>query len=161
YWIHLRDWKPKTISAEPGQSSDWVEVGSLLDTLSDGQWNLTATGKGKLCYALEFGVRTAAGRIETVKRLDDLSGNVTLAYDGDTVTRRRIRLADDVLYDRVACLKKRPVEGVAPKRTLVYGYTFSPKPGDARYTAALDEFIRLIGATALGKNAVEDLTDQG
>jgi hypothetical protein len=161
YWVHLRNWKPQTVQAEPGQSSAWVEVGSLLDTLSDGQWNLTATGKGKLHFALEFGAREAAGKIETIKRFEDLSGGVTLAYDADTRYRRRIRLADDVLYDLVDYLKKHPVEGVAPKRTLVYGYTFSPKPGDARYNAALDEFIKLIGATALGRNAVEDLTDQG
>src|SRR5262245_30230200 len=35
YWIHTRTWKPKTVKAKPGQSSDWIEVGSQLDTLND------------------------------------------------------------------------------------------------------------------------------
>ena len=66
-----------------------------------------------------------------------------------------------MLYELVDYLRKKPVQGVAPKRTLVYGYTFPTKASDARYTAALDEFIRLMGATALGRNAVEDLADGG
>jgi hypothetical protein len=36
YWIHNRKWKPKTIDAAARQSSDWIEVGSLLDSLNDG-----------------------------------------------------------------------------------------------------------------------------
>jgi hypothetical protein len=161
YWIHLRTWKPKQIKVEPGQSSDWVEVGSLLDTLSDGQWELAAQGKGKVTFALEFGLQGADGKIQTIKRFDGLTGNITLAYDGDTRYSRRIRLADDVLYDLVDYLKKQPVDGTPPKRTLIYGYTFSPKPGDAKYTAAVAEFIRLMGATALDRGKSEDITADG
>src|SRR5262249_12667252 len=137
------------------------EVGSLLDSLSDGQWHLKAAGKGKLRFALEFGARTAAGQIETVRRLDDLAGDVVLAYDGATRSTRRVRLAGEGLCGLVAYLPKDPIEGVAPKRTLVFGYTFSPKPGDARYTAAVDEFVKLIGATALGHEGVKDVTEHG
>src|SRR5262249_52321606 len=72
YWIPLRDGKPKTLTAAPGQSTDWVEVGGLLDTLNDGQWKLTAAGKGPLRYSLEFGVRDAAGKVEAVKRFEGL-----------------------------------------------------------------------------------------
>lgn len=160
YWIHLRNWKPRTIAAEPGQSTEWIEVGSLLDTLNDGQWNLTAKSKtGTPRFSLEFGVRAADGKLESVKRFDDLTGSVTLAYDADTRYTRRIRLADDVLHDLVAYLKKQPVEGIAPKRTLIYGYTFTHRPGDDKYNAAVDEFIRLTGATALtigGRGEIPD-----
>ena len=31
YWVHQRHWKPKVISAGAGESTDWIEVGSLLD----------------------------------------------------------------------------------------------------------------------------------
>src|SRR5205823_12380554 len=58
YWVHLRKWKPKTIKAK----ADWEEVGSLLDTLNDGQWAITANGT----CGLEFGVRNAAGTIESI-----------------------------------------------------------------------------------------------
>src|SRR5262249_45009551 len=50
---------------------------------------------------------------------------------------------------------KQPVRGVAPQRTLVYGHSFDPKPGDAKYTAAAKEFVHLIGATALSKEQTE------
>ena len=160
YWIHLRTWKPKTIAAKAGTSSDWVEVGSLLDTLSDGQWTLTAAGKG-LHFDVEFGLKNADGKIETLRRISDLKGNVALAYDGDTRYSRRIRLSEEILYDLVGYLKKQKVHGSAPKRTLIYGSTFDPRPADAKYTAALDEFVKLMGATALGKSGVEDLTHEG
>jgi hypothetical protein len=155
YWVHLRHWQPRKIEAIPGQSSDWVEVGSLLDSLSDGQWTLTAAGKGNLLFDLEFGVRGADGKIESIRRIEKQTGNVTLAYYGNTRYSRRIHPVEDVLYDLVDYLKKQPVRGVAPQRTLIYGYGFDPKPGDAKYTAAAKEFVRLIGATALSKEQTE------
>ncbi|HMF17175.1 MAG TPA: hypothetical protein VKE98_08210, partial [Gemmataceae bacterium] len=158
YWVHLRTWKPITLTALPGKSTDWVEVGHLLDTLSDGQWNFEAWGslspssKGPLTYSLEFAVKDAAGKMTTIKKFENLKGNVTLAYDADTRYTKRIRLADDVLYDLLAYLKKQPVTGQAPKRTLIFGTTFSRKPNDAKYNAAIDEFVKLMGVTAFGEN---------
>jgi hypothetical protein len=162
YWVHVRHWKPKTITATPGQSTDWVEVGSLLDTLNDGQWTLTAKASkpGKVLFDLEVGVRNADGKIESVQQFKGLSGDVALAYDADTRYSRRIRLQEQVLYDLVEYLKKQPVRGTAPKRTLVYGYTFDRRPGNAKYNAAVDEFVRLSGATALEQGTRERI-DRG
>jgi hypothetical protein len=160
YWVHVRNWKPKTVAAKPGESSDWIEVGSLLDTLNDGQWTLTAAGKA-LHFDLEFGLKNADGKIESLRRFSDLKGNVTFAYDADTRYSRRIRLSEEILYDLVDYLKKHRVEGPAPKRTLIYGYTFDPRPADAKYTAALDEFIKLMGATALGRSSVDNVSGDG
>lgn len=160
YWVHLRAWKPKALTVAPGQTTDWVEVGSLLDTLNDGQWALTAKGSGAVRYDLEFGVRNASGAMETIRRLPGLTDSVELAYDADTRTTRRIRPSEEVLYDLVAELKKQPVAGPPPRRTLVYGYTFAPRPGNAKFNEALAEFVRLTGATALGRNVVEDVNDK-
>jgi hypothetical protein len=160
YWVHIRTWKPVTLQAKAGEASGWTEVGSLLDTLSDGQWNLTVQGKAHF-FDLEFGLKNSAGAIETIRRFKDLQGSVVLAYDGDTRYTRRIRLADEVLFELVDYLKKRPVKGAAPKKTLIYGYTFAAKPDDAKYTAALNEFLQLIGATALGRDNVEEQTSEG
>lgn len=154
YWVHMRDWKPKTIDAAPGQSTDWVEVGSLLDTLSDGQWTLTAAGKG-LLFDLEVGVRGPDGKVESIRKIEKQTGNVALAYFGNTRYSHRIRLADEVLYDLLDTLKKQPVRGVAPKRTLIYGGTFDPKPGDDKYNAAVAEFVTLIGATAMTREQTD------
>jgi hypothetical protein len=161
YWVHMRDWKPKTISVEPGQTTEWVEVGSLVDSLSDGQWNLTAAGKGPLLFDLAVGVRGADGTIETIRRLEKLTGNVALAYFADTRYSRRVRLAEEVLHDLLAYLRNQPVRGTAPKRTLIYGYTFDPRPGDATYNAAVAQFVRLMGATALTGTRPEDLDGKG
>jgi len=155
YWVHQRAWKPVAIKAEPGQSTDWVEVGSLLDALSDGQWNLTAAGKGKVLFDLEVGVRAADGKIESIRKLEKLTGNPALTYSGAMRYRKHIRTGDEVLFDLVNYLRKQPVHGTAPKRTLVYGHTFDPKPGNAAYTAGVQEFIRLMGATALVHNLNE------
>ena len=143
YWVHMRKWKPKTIKAK----ADWEEVGSLLDTLNDGQWLITVNGT----CGLEFGVKNAAGTIESVAHFKDVKGNVTLAYDADTRYSKRIRPADQALYDLVDYLKKQPVRGKAPQQTLIYGITFDPRKGDAKYSAAVDEFTRLMGATALNR----------
>ena len=94
-------------------------------------------------YDLEVGVRTAAGKVEAIRTFEGLTGNADLAYDADTRYTRRIRLVEDVLDDLLAYLKARPVQGKAPTRTLVYGTTFDRRPGDARYNAKVDEFIRL------------------
>jgi hypothetical protein len=149
YWVHMRNWKPKTAAAEPGQTTDWIEVGSQLDSLNDGQWNLTAKGRGNLNYDLEFGVKTAAGTITTIRRFDNLMGNVALAYQADTRYSRRIRLAEEVLFELVDALKKQPGQGAPLKRTLIYGSTFTHQPGNEKYNAAVNEFTRLSGATAL------------
>ena len=146
----------KALAPKPGDWTDWIDVGGLLDTLSDGQWHLTAVGNS-VKYDLVFCVRDAAGgEIAPIRRFDNLEGNVTLAYDGDTRYTRRIRLADEALYELVDYLKKRPVQGKPPSRTLIYGSTFSAKPGDAKYTAALNDFVKLMGATALSRDPQGD-----
>ncbi|MEO5618669.1 MAG: hypothetical protein ABIS67_12955, partial [Candidatus Eisenbacteria bacterium] len=153
YWIHTRDWKPKTVDAQPGQSSEWVEVGSLLDTLNDGQWRLTTKAEGKLRYGVEIGVSGADGKIETLRRIDDLTDDVELAYSADTRYSRKISTGQEVLSELVEYLKAHPVHGTPPRRTLVYGYTFDRREKDDKYNSLLDEFIRLTGATALSSDA--------
>ncbi|MEX0712564.1 MAG: hypothetical protein WD278_09455, partial [Pirellulales bacterium] len=148
YWVHLRNWQPKTLSAGPGESTEWVEVGSLLDSLNDGQWSLNPKGTGTLKFALEFGLRGPDGRIETIRRLDNQTGDVALAYDADTRYTRRVRTAGEILHGLLDYLKAQPVTGTAPQRTLVYGYTFDRREGDAKYNAAIDEFRRLFGLAA-------------
>lgn len=159
YWVHIRSWKAANLSVKPGAATEWTEVGSLLDTLSDGQWNLQATSKGKTSYELEFGLKEADGNIAPLQKFSGLSESVTLAYDADTRYSRRIRLQEQVLFDLVDFLRKHPIKGAPPKETLIYGYTFAPKPSDAKYTVALDEFLKLMGATALGKDQVEAVKD--
>ncbi len=150
YGVHIRHWKPVTIEPAAGQNSGWIEVGSLLDSLNDGQWRISiasAQADTPLNYRLEFGVRDAAGVIEPIKMFDARASALWLAYDANTRYTRRIRTNDLVLYDLLDYLKAHPVPGAPPRRTIVYGYTFDRREGDDRYNAAIDEFIKLMGIT--------------
>lgn len=157
YWVHQRTWKPLKLEAEPGKSTDWVEVGSLLDTMNDGQWRLSAAGKAALRFSLEFGVPTPAGPIRSIRRFDNLSGDVELAYHGDTRYSQQIQSSDEVLYDLLAELKAMPATGVAPRRTPVYGYTFERRERDPGFNSAIDQFVHLIGANALRDGSDGDI----
>lgn len=152
YWVHLRTWKPRTLTSA---AADWVEVGSLLDTLNDGQWTLTARpgAGGALNYQVEAGVRLADGRIKSIATFESKAPVLELAYDADTRYSARLRRQSDVLYDLLAYLKQHPVPGRAPRRTLIVCYTFDPRPADTKYTAALNEFIAMMGLTGLRKGA--------
>jgi len=151
YWVHQRSWKPKTIAAASGQSTDWIEVGSLLDTLNDGQWNLSAAADEKdaaLHYKVEFGLRTPGGSIEPLATFESRSTRLPLAFHADTRYSRKLRRVEDVLYDLLAYLKSHPVEGKPPERTLIFGLTFEPREGDAKYNAAVEEFRRMFALTS-------------
>ncbi len=153
YWVHIRQWKPLKIEAAAGQTSDWREVGSLLDSLNDGQWHISAAPAKTatpLNYRLEFGVKNAAGVIESIKTLGAQEGDLWLAYDANTRYTRRIHTNDLVLYDLLDYLKAHPVPGAPPRRTIVYAYTFDPRKGDDRYNAAVAEFVTLMGITVTG-----------
>lgn len=145
YWVHQRTWKPKIIAVEAGRSSNWEEAGSLLDCFNDGQWTLSAAtdGGAPLRYEVEVGVADAAGTIRSVGHFESTAKSLPLAVDGAMRYAPRVRTADAVLYELLDYLKRHPVPGRPPQRTLVYGYTFHPQPEDARYTAAREEFLAL------------------
>lgn len=156
YWVHQRTWKPKSLAAEPGTVTDWEEVGSLLDTLNDGQWRFSAAAKTKgapVHYRLEFGVKNAAGKLESVAKFESRTNALEVAYDANARWTRRFRTTDTLLYELLDYVKKQPVRGKPPERTLIYGYTFDERPGDAKYTAAREEFLKLYSLNARPKAA--------
>ncbi len=140
YWVHIRNWKVPTIAVEPGKTSDWVEVGSVMDSLANGQWFWTGNGK----YKAEFGVKSAAGKIESLATFTG-EGDLTLAADADTRYSRRLRTQDQVLYDLLDYLKREnpSPHGRTPERTLIYGYTFEPLDQNGKHAAAVAEFKKL------------------
>ncbi|MFP4027370.1 MAG: beta-galactosidase trimerization domain-containing protein [Candidatus Brocadiia bacterium] len=152
YWVHMRNWKPKTVKTQPGKTSDWVEVGSLLDTLNSGQWTLKARPPEKgqpLHYRVEFGLRGADGKIRPIRTFESRSNDLRLFYDGHTRYSQRIRYQDSVLYELVDYLEKHPVSGKAPQHTLIYCYTFPARKGDKKYSAARKKFMHMMALTGL------------
>lgn len=139
YWVHMRNWKPVAVKVEPGQTSEWVEVGGLMDTLNDGKWHWVADGK----FKAEFGLKKS-GQIGSLATFEG-AGDLVLAADADTRTSKRLRKIDGVLYDLLDYLKKQPVYGKTPTRTPIFGSTFEPIKDDAKHAAAVAEFRAMFG----------------
>ena len=143
YWVHQRRWPkfgPHAVAA--GQTTDWVEIGSWIDSLSHGQLELVASSEN-LKYRYEFGVKNAAGAIDPIGTFEGTTERLPLAYFGDTRYRRRVIHQADVLYELLDYLKKQPGVGKTPVRTPIYGYTFTPLAGDAKHAAAVAEFRQM------------------
>ncbi len=156
YWVHQRVWKAKKVLLEPGKRTDWIEVGSLLDTLNDGQWKLKAKGYPELDYSVEVGL-LEAGQYTRIGNFRSGRETLLLAYDANTRYTRRIRLQEDVLYDLVTYLKDHPVRGQPPTQTQVYALTFDEQPEHERYMKARDEFIHMMGIIPTNR---QSLTNQ-
>lgn len=132
-----------------------------LQRLYGDRWGisaLAATTGTPLEYRLEFGVRNAAGVIESIGTFEARAGQLLLAYDANTRYSRRIRRYDVVLYDLLDYLKAHRVPGAPPKRTIVYAFAFEPSLGDDRYAAAVAEFVKLMGITVTGRAGNPALT---
>jgi hypothetical protein len=161
YWIHQRRWgKFGPVQVAAGQTTDWIEIGSWLDSLNHGQLELVASGS-ELKYRYEFGVKNAAGAIEGIISFEDTAEKIPLAYFGDTRYRRRVIHQANVLYELLDYLKKQPMHGQPPVRTPIYGYTFTPLAGDAKHAAAVEEFRRmfsLAGARGQEDDRIAGLT---
>ena len=139
YWVHLRNWPKINAMIAPKNNSGWVEVGGTMDTLNDGQWNFTGNGK----YRAEFAVKEAGGTMRGIATFD-AEGDLLLAADADTRYSRRLRTQEQVLFDLMAEVKKAPLSGRIPTKTLIYGYTF--KPGlSPKHDAAAREFRKMFG----------------
>ena len=139
YWVHIRNWKAPSVSVEPGRTSDWVEVGSTMDSLSDGQWTWTGNGP----YQVEFGLREPDGSRSSLATFTG-EGTLKLAADGDTRYSRRLRRQEEVLYDLLDYLKQEnpAPHGRIPSRTTIYAYTFDALDA-GRHKAAVAEFKSL------------------
>ncbi|MAE60124.1 MAG: hypothetical protein CMJ49_02080 [Planctomycetaceae bacterium] len=150
YWVHLRSW-PESIllTADDNQTTDWLEVGSLLDSLNDGQWAPTAEGDD-LDYTLEIGLRNAAGEIESINRFRFDIANPELTYHADTRYSRRVGLTQDVLFKLLADLKSKPLHGQRPRRTVIHGYTFgSNRENSPEVARAVEEFVDLFALATI------------
>jgi len=145
YWVHLRNWKPlEPIELAPGNSTDWVDVGGLLDSLNDGQWGLNVSPAANV--KIRFGVRAANGRIEEINQFSGPIGDLPLAFHADTRYSRQLRHREQVLFGLLDYLKRQPAYGKTPTRTPIYGYTFDLGL-NPQYDAGVREFKAMFALT--------------
>lgn len=115
YWIHLRNEASISMEVPPGGTTEWIEVGSTMDTLNDGQWGFQASGPCKM----EFGVRNADGQIEKVREFQ-ADGRLDLTAFADVRYSRTIQTPDEGVAELMDYIKKVPVHGRPPSRMVVY-----------------------------------------
>jgi len=119
YWVHMRNWKQAKIEVEPGQTSDWVEVGSTMDSLNDGQWPFKTSGP----CTLTFGVADAAGKISPVRTFTNVNGQLDLVGYADVRYSRVIETQQEAAARVVDYLRRLPRVGKTPTQTLIFAGT--------------------------------------
>jgi len=139
YWVHLRAWKPIPIRAAAGQTTEWVDVGGLLDSLNDGQWLLQSTAPCRL----EAGVKTAAGKIVPLRAFE-ITDKLTLIAPADMRYTPRLFTPEELQEELMDYLRGLKARGKAPTLTPVYQYTFDPGVSP-RWDANTAEFKALFG----------------
>jgi len=139
YWVHLRNWEVPKFDIQPDATSEWVEVGSTMDSLFHGQWSWTGNGQ----YKAEFALKNPAGEMDIINTFTG-TGDLMLAADGNTRYSRRLRTQDEILFEMMAFLKKQPVHGKAPTLTSIHVDTFKPS-ADPKHAAAVSEFRQMYG----------------
>ena len=122
YWTHIRNWKPISVEAGPGQTTDWIEVGGTMDTLNDGQWGFRVSGPCRI----EFGVRNAAGKIQSARTFD-ANGVLPLVSWADARYTRKFQTRAEATGELFDYVKKLPVHGKKIERTRVDGQGGLPK----------------------------------
>ena len=118
YWVHMRNWKPISVSVEPGQTSDWIEVGGTMDSLNDGQWGFQSGGPCKI----EFGVRDASGKIESLRTFD-CNGSLPLIAFADVRYLRTIQTPDEAIKELMDYLAIQPRHGKTVEKTAIYAFS--------------------------------------
>ena len=144
YWVHQRTWKPVTLKSEPGQRTNWTEVGHLLDTLNDGQWDLTLEPPGEA--RIEISATQADGSHKTIWRQEGTLEKLPLAYDANTRYTQRIRDRRTLLPELHDYLQQQPEHGRTPTETLIFANTFKTE-FDESYNNLAISFRRKFGIT--------------
>ncbi|MCX7705189.1 MAG: beta-galactosidase trimerization domain-containing protein [bacterium] len=120
YWVHMRNWKPINISVEAGQTTEWVEVGSTMDSLNDGQWGFSIEGS----CTIEFGVKNASGKIEKIKEYRiTQTGNLSLVGFADTRYSKKISTPQEEVNQLTGYLRSLKTHGKTPEKTLIFAST--------------------------------------
>ena len=136
YWVHQREWKPVVIDVLPASESEWVEVGSTMDALNDGQWGFECTSP----CGLTFGLKEAAGTITALRHFE-ANGKLPLVGFADTRYARALRTPDEMKAALVGELRAVTTSGRLPTLTPLFA------------TTSIAELYSLFGLTPIDGSA--------
>jgi len=146
YWVHMRAWPgiqlERAGTVEPGGMSEWLEIGSSLDSLNENTLGLTlkATEEGVEEEAIiEFAVPENGTKkvIKTIQCEFAGSMNMRIAVPGGVRFGKPILTSDEVtqaIHDYCAAL---PKKGKVPTLTPIFG--IGPCNGIGSYYIAVDK----------------------
>lgn len=124
----MKNPEPEDIKLKTGESSGWVPIGHLMDSLNDCKWVLTTKDK----LGVEFGIPDGKGGIEVIKTLEvskdttfEIPGNIAPNPHLKKILAERwwlpvIRTDVEALNWLLAEVAKFPKKGSTPKRFLIY-----------------------------------------
>ena len=115
YWVHMRNWKAVSVTAQPGQSTDWIEVGSTMGSLNDGQWGFESSGPCEV----EVGVRDADGKIKSIRSFQ-VNGELPLVGYADVRYSLHAETRSEATRELFDYLKALPVHGSPLQLTYVH-----------------------------------------
>lgn len=115
YWVHMRNWKPIKVDVNPGETTDWIEVGGTMDTLNDGQWGFQSSGPCQI----EFASKNAAGTLEPIRKFA-CNGKLPLVSYADVRYSRKVQTIDEANQELFSYLKSLKVNGKKNTETVVY-----------------------------------------
>lgn len=144
---------------QPGDSSGWIPLGQVLDSMNNCQWSPKATYKGKvdgIHLKLEFAIPDGKGGLKTIKDVVvkgkpemagfEMPGNVAPNPDVAKVLHWPpvIRTQQEALQWLLGEVNKFPKKGSTPKRFLLYsimgfGGFSSPFPEARQLALALGD----------------------
>lgn len=136
YWVHLRTWKPATLTLKPGESRS-IDAGRLLDSLNDGDWHL------KFSSPCRYTLRFKSGGTEILNIKSDLAEQV-LRYPADIRYGGQLTTQGEALSHLVKSIQSELTSSPKfPKLLHVYGLTPTTHPTDKQYEEARSRFLKL------------------
>jgi hypothetical protein len=112
---------------QPGDTSGWVPIGQLLDSLNNVTWHPSAVSKGKadgVYLELEFAVSDGKGGLKSFKKSTyrgGPTGEGAFEIAGDVAANPTIRSQAEALRWLLGEVEKFPKKHPAPKRLPFYG----------------------------------------
>ncbi len=149
YYVHIRTWKPRQFFLSPGQKTEWVEVGSLLDGLNESVWAPRFRAvNGPRDYTLRLAVKQADGSLKYVYNYRgneeqlDLYVSAAMRYD-PLVMRPR-----EALPELMGYLDYRAQQAQLPSQRprlfpLYVHVTFTPLAGQEGYNRLVRRWLEL------------------
>lgn len=122
YWIHQRAWHPFNHLVKGGTTSPWFEVGTLMDSLNDGQWRFNSSGPCEVA----IGVKLPGQEIQTIRKLT-CPGNLDLIGLADLRYSRKIQTHAEGVAELIGALRKVETGGKLPREMLILAHTSIPE----------------------------------